>query len=101
MAGRFRNDPITIAQISFPFDKGPNESGHTEASNLDAPLVMLCDADQIAWRAYDKPKPNTILLIDDNGKIVEIGSIEDLEPIARKAQILAMKVQQELESMYH
>ncbi len=100
MASRFRNDPITIAQISYPFNKCPQESRYTE-SNLGIPLALLCDADQIAWKAYNNPKPNTIILIDDNKIIVEIGSMEDLELIANKAQTLAMEVEQKLESMYH
>ena len=95
LADRFKYAPITVAQISLPRTKCSHGPGCTEVCNInDARLVALCDADRIAWKAYGRPKPGTLILIK-NGKIAANGNIRDLKSIADKAQKMGAKIEEE------
>ncbi len=93
LADRFKKDPITIVQISLPKNKCPHGSGCSEACNIDdTHLVSLCDANRIAWNAFHQPKPGTVFLVGENGKIAGINSTDNLESIADRAYELAQEV---------
>ncbi|MCK4887097.1 MAG: hypothetical protein KAS96_06890, partial [Planctomycetes bacterium] len=49
-------------------------------------LVLLCDSDRIAWKAYNQPKLNTVILINEDNKIVDIQPIGNLKALADKAE---------------
>ncbi len=90
LADRFKKDPITIVQISLPKNKCPHGSGCSEACNIDdTHLVSLCDANRIAWNAFHQPKPGTVFLVGENGKIAGINSTDNLQSIADRAHELA------------
>ena len=94
LAGQLRDRPITVAQISEPTDKCPHGAGCIATCNLEDPhVVSLCDADRIAWRAYQEPEPNTVLLVDYKGKVAQIARLADLETVATKARQLADDVE--------
>jgi len=95
LASRFKNYPITVAQISLPTSECSHGPGCTEVCNIDdAHLVSLCDADRIAWIAYGRPKPDTVFLINNNNKIIAIESISNLESIAKEAERLAYELEE-------
>ncbi len=101
LAHRFRNESITVAQISLPTTECSHGLGCAEYCNInDARLVSLCDADRMAWKAYLQPEPNTVFLIDDNYKIIAIESIINIESIAKKAQRLAYELEEIDSSLY-
>jgi hypothetical protein len=90
LAHRFRNEPITVAQISLPTTKCSHGPGCAEHCNInDARLVSLCDADRMAWKAYGQLKPNTVVLVGENNRIAAIEDLENLDSIANKAQRMA------------
>jgi hypothetical protein len=90
LARRFEYLPITVAQIFLPTDEYPNRQELAEKYDLsNAGIVTLYDAQRIAWKAFYRPKPNTVLLVDDGGRINAISrEIENLEHLANRAQRL-------------
>lgn len=99
LADRFKDSPITVAQISLPSSKCSHGPGCTEVCNVnDARLVSLCDVDRIAWKAYGRPKPGTLILIGENGKIAATGSMKNLKSIANEARKMGVKIIEEQRS---
>ena len=93
LSKQFRVLPITVVQISLPTKKCPHGPGCMEVSNLDkVAMVALCDPFRIAWRAYGQPKPNTIILVDNNSRLVDIGSFDNLKALVDKAEQMAYAV---------
>jgi hypothetical protein len=91
-ADRFKGQPITVAQITLPTSKCCHKAGCTEVCNIrNGHLVLLCDSKRTAWKAYGQPKPNTVILINDDDKIEAVGTLDDLLIMAKKAQIVADK----------
>jgi hypothetical protein len=93
LAGNLRNRNITVAQISEPTERCPHGPGCIATCNLKDPhLVSLCDAEGIAWNAYRRPKPNTVILIDRRGYVAAVSSLTNLEAVLGKARRLAEEV---------
>ena len=90
LAHRFKYLPITVAQVHLPTGENPHRQEFIKHYDLhNEGIVTLYDAQRIAWRAFGKPRPNTILLIDDNGKIMSFNKEGDnLKQLAYKAQRL-------------
>lgn len=87
LAKRFRNLPITVAQISLPTNECSFGPGCSKSCDItDKNLVLLCDSDRIAWKAYNQPKLNTVILINEDNKIVDIQPIGNLKALADKAE---------------
>ncbi|MCL5278350.1 MAG: hypothetical protein M1376_00390 [Planctomycetes bacterium] len=62
LAGQLWDLPMTVAQFSEPTSKCPHGAGCVEVCNLHKGAVMsLCDAQKLAWKAYDKPAPETLI----------------------------------------
>ena len=90
LANRFRHHPITVVQISLPTNECPKGPGCSKSCEIiDGNLITLCDPSRIAWKAYNQPKPDTIFLIDEDNKIVDIQPVENLKVLADKALNLA------------
>jgi hypothetical protein len=89
--------PVTVAQFSEPTSKCPHGPGCVEVCNLHKGGVMaLCDAQKLAWKAYGKPAPGTLILIGSDNKIVATGSLSNSGPLLAQAERLG---QQQKESM--
>ena len=93
LAKRFRHLPITVIQISLPTNECPHGAGCTKSCDvIDENLVLLCDPARIAWKAYNQPKLNTVILVDKNNKIVDIQLIDNLKVLADKAEKMGDKI---------
>ncbi len=93
LASRFEDLPITVAQVHLPTSEHPNRLEHFSLDKEG--IVTLYDAQRIAWRGFGSPKPGTVLLIDDNGKIVAINrELDNLKPLVAKAQWLGEAVEE-------
>ncbi len=98
MAERFKDDFITVVQISLPSSDCPHGAGCVEVCNLfDKHLVLLCDKDRIAWKTYRQPKSDTVFLINQDNEIVAIESIQKLNKIEHKAMELSEKIAEAVE----
>ncbi len=76
--------------MSVPMDKCPHKEGCAGFRNLGkTDLLLLCDKDRIAWNAYGQPSSNTAILIDNDSRVTQIGSIHDVSVLADKAEELA------------
>ncbi len=96
---RYRH--ITVTQISEPTEKYPHGTGCVTTCNLKDPhLLVLCDADRIAWNAYYKPMPNTVVLVDSKGDVAAIGNLANLEVIVAEADRLVGEVEAFGENTY-
>jgi hypothetical protein len=81
--------PVTVAQLSLPTSKCPHGPGCVEACNLRKGRVMsLCDAQRLAWNAYGKPAPGTLLLIGPDDKIAAKASLLDPKAVMDAARKL-------------
>ncbi len=96
LARRFEYLPITVAQVYLPTGEHPHRQELIEHYDLyNEGIVTLYDAQHIAWRAFGKPRPNTVLLIDDNGRIVDINKeVDNLKHLADRAQRLGEAVEE-------
>jgi hypothetical protein len=100
LARRFKWLPITVAQIFLPTDEYPNRQELVERYDLsNEGIVTLYDAQGIAWEAFYRPKPNTVLLVDDDGKILAISEeIDNLKHLANAAQRLGEALEDEADA---
>jgi len=81
--------PVTVAQFSLPTSKCPHGPGCVEACNLGKGRVMsLCDAQRLAWNAYGKPAPGTLILIGPDNRIVAKASLSDPAVVVNAAKKL-------------
>lgn len=93
MAEKFKDELITVVQISLPTSDCSHGPGCVEVCNLfDRHLVLLCDQDKVAWRAYGQPKPNTVFLINEENEVVAVESIADLKEVEVKAKQLSDEI---------
>ncbi len=91
LASRFEDLPITVAQVHLPTSDRPHRAEHYSKEGI----VTLYDAQRIAWRGFGSPKPGTVLLIDDNGRIVGINrELDNLKHLTAKAQRLGEAVEE-------
>ncbi len=102
LAKDLRYRRITVTQISEPDEKCPHNTGCVVVTCYlkDPHLVVLCDADRIAWNAYRKPKPNTVVLIDSKGNVAAINSLANLEAVIVKASQMVNEVEAYEESAF-
>lgn len=101
LASSFRGEPISVSQISVPTSKCPHGPGCTEHCNIkDINLISLCDESRVAWQVYNQPKANTVILVDDKGRIVAVESLDNLNIIATKAERMARDYTEMQETMY-
>jgi peroxiredoxin len=85
--------PVTVVQILLPVGECSHGSGCMNLSNFDNyDIILLCDIDGVAWRAYGQPDPNTVILINQKSKIVDIQKIENLKIVAEKAYWMARDI---------
>lgn len=95
LANRLEDLPITVAQIHLPTSEYPYRQELMEHYNLsNEGIVTLYDAQRLAWRSFGKPNPNTVLLIDDNGRIVGISKdFDNLKHLRYRARRLGEEVE--------
>ena len=87
LAKRFRHLPITVIQISLPTNECPHGAGCTKSCDvIDENLILLCDPARIAWKAYNQPNLDTVILVDEDNKVVDIQPISNLKVLADKAE---------------
>lgn len=92
VASRFSGQWVTVVQVSLPTGECPHGAGCTEICNLDkSRLMALCDKDRVAWKAYDQPEPNTVFLINEDSKIVDIATLDKIKPLTDKAEKMALE----------
>jgi hypothetical protein len=92
LANQLWDLPVTVAQFSEPTSKCPHGPGCVEVCNLRKNGIMsLCDAQRLAWKAYGKPAPGTLILIGSDNKTVATGSLSNPGPIVDQAKRLGQK----------
>ena len=88
--------PVTVVQISEPTSECPLGPGcHQSCDVNDGELVVLCDSSRIAWDAYHQPKINSVVLVDQNNRIVDVQSMSKLKSISDRALKLCEQVEKE------
>lgn len=96
-----RLKPITVAQISLPKGQCGHGPGCMAACHLADPhLVSLCDMQGIALKAFKKPEPDSVYLINRFDKVDMIGDLSDLDSIAQRAKKLADDVEEQQKRIY-
>lgn len=101
LAHRFRNEPITVAQISLPTSQCPYGPGCAQCRNVkDANLALLYDANRTYWQAYGQPEPGTVFLIDEERKVIAVENLCNIESIGRQAERLSDRLEEMYSSMY-
>ena len=91
LAVEFKVFPVTVAQVSVPTTECPHGSDCMEACGLEKPhLMSLCDSNRRAWNSYGQPEPDSVMLLNRHGAIVEISPMSRLETLVKKTQRLAL-----------
>jgi hypothetical protein len=89
MADQLSDLPVTVAEFSEPTSKCPHGAGCTEVCNLrQGRLMSFCDVQKLAWKAYGKPAPGTLILIGPDNKILGKGSLSDPQAVVSEAKRL-------------
>lgn len=89
LADRLWDLPVTVAQVSLPQDSGVPGPGRVGVFDLrKSGMMCLYDANRVAWEAYGRPAPGELILIDEHGRIVMVGSLTDPEPVLQEARRL-------------
>jgi len=101
LAKKYKNEYVTVIQISVPTTRCPHGPGcYQYCRTKDENLLALCDEELIAWKSYGQPAPNTIILVDKNNIISAKESILDIDIITAKVQQMIPEVTAQQESMY-
>jgi len=101
LARELENRRVGVVQISEPNATCPHGLGCAAACNLKDPyLISLCDAEHRAWEAYREPEPNTAVLINYRGEVVQVASLAKLGMVARKARELVSEHEAWWQSAY-
>ena len=90
LADQFVDLPVTVAQFSEPTSQCPHAATCTEGCHVhDGSVMSLCDAQQLAWRAYGRPTPGTLFLLGPDNRILMKGSVSNPWAIVNEAKRLA------------
>jgi len=90
LSERFAYLPLTVVQITMATGQCQDVAGIVSGGlSPGSSMIGLWDLGGIAWRAYDRPQPNTVFLIDRHGRIRDIGRLEQLDSIIKQAERLA------------
>lgn len=95
LAKRFKLLPITVAQISLTTTECPYGPGCNLCDIVDNNLVTLCDPARIAWKAYNQPKLNTVILVNQRNRIVDTQPISNLDVLADKAENIVEEIEED------
>lgn len=89
LADQFWDLPVSVAQFSLPTSQCPHGAGCTEVCHIHEGSVMsLCDAQKLAWHAYGRPTPGTLILLGPDNRIVMTGPLGNPWPVVNEAKRL-------------
>jgi len=89
------NLPVTVAQVSLPNGKRPHGEGCLEGCNhRNERVVTLCDANSVAWNAYGRPTPGSVILIGPGNKVLMTGTLDHPGDILSEARRLGLDEQE-------
>jgi putative hemolysin len=89
LADQFWDLPVTVAQFSLPTSQCPHGAGCTEGCHIREGSVMsLCDAHRLAWDAYGRPTPGTLILLGPDNRIVMTGPLGNPSAVVNEAKRL-------------
>jgi peroxiredoxin len=95
LSDRLDDLPVTVAQFALPEGDCPHGQACVETCNLrDGELIALCDAQRLAWNAYGRPKPSTLILIGPDKQVMLTGSLDEPAPIMAAARELGEQQKQ-------
>jgi hypothetical protein len=84
--------PVTVVQVLLPVGECPRRWGHTDVGRLNKyeyDIIALCDPGRTAWRAYGQPEPDTLVLVDQKSKIVDIQNSANSKKLLETAYWMA------------
>ncbi len=87
LAKEFDVLPVTVAQVSLP--PLNQETKHRYFEPVESSVSVLYDENYIAWNAYNRPASQTVYLIDSQGKIWDIATLDNLTSLLETAEHLA------------
>ena len=89
------NLPVTVAQVSLPNGKCHHGQGCSEAGKLrNQRVVTLYDANSVAWNAYGRPAPGSVILIGPGNKVLMTGSLDHPRDVLSEARRLGLDEQE-------
>ena len=100
-AGRYFNQPVRVVQIAEPIGSCPHceacvEAGHAHLLHL----MALCDPQHQAYGAFGRPVPGTLLLVGSNGKVLEVGKVDEVAKLYPKLDGLTASVERQSLPLY-
>jgi hypothetical protein len=100
-AGRYYDKPVRVVQIAQPQGDFPHcascvESGHAHLLHL----MALCDGAHQAYGTFGRPALGTLLVVGGNGKVISIGSVDEIEKMYPRLDELASQLERKSLSQY-
>ena len=83
---------VSVVQVTVPMGKCNEIADYCVCTHTCSRLLLLCDQNGIATRAYKYPRPNTVYLINEQNKIVGIGTLDCLGRLRKKAQRMSDEI---------
>lgn len=78
--------PVSLVQISEPSPACPQGPGcHLVTGPGRHDVMALCDQSRMAWTAYGRPATNTVFLVDEDRKILEVGTLDNMNSLIDRA----------------
>ena len=100
-ASRYWNKPVRVVQISLPTAECPHGAGCVESCHVPPLHVKaLCDSDRVAYKAFGKPGNQTLLLLDGNGKVARVATMDQIKELFPQADKLVEEAEEKLVSGY-
>jgi hypothetical protein len=57
-------------------------------------VIAICDQDRTVWNNFGHPHPDTIFLLDENGRITATSSLENADSVVMQSQRMANELEQ-------
>ena len=95
LARRMALDHVSVVQIAVPPDGDLPAGAVGVEDEPPGNLLLLADPGRVAWEAFGRPEPGTLMVVDDDRMIRRTGRLEDPLLVVIKARSLARELERE------
>lgn len=87
---QFWNVPVSVVQVSEPTSKCPYGPGCVQTAGPGKhDVIAICDPNRAAWQSFGSPAIDSLLLLDANGRVVQVSHVSTPDALVREARRMA------------
>jgi len=95
LARRMALDDVPVVQIVVPPGGEPPDGAVSVEDEPPGNMVLLADPGRVAWEAFGRPEPGTLMVLDDDRMIRRTGRLAEPLLVIIKARSLARQLERE------